>query len=101
MLICISINGGLYVIAFIHQTLDSYNLGNIQHGKTLKWKAGKLVSEYLFNYSKEKNIFMKVNYVNPEHVHAFIDQPTNLSQFSIYPAIHSLISQVICQTIFQ
>ncbi|HSP86640.1 MAG TPA: IS200/IS605 family transposase [Ignavibacteriaceae bacterium] len=47
--------------------------------KLLDEKTGKLVSEYLFNYSKEKNIFMKVNYVNPEHVHTLIDQPTNLS----------------------
>ena len=47
--------------------------------KLLNEKAGKTVSEYLFNYSKEKNIFMKINYVNPEHVHILIDQPTNLS----------------------
>lgn len=51
--------------------------------KLLGEKAGRLVSEYLFNYSSEKNIFMKVNYVNPEHVHALIDQPTNLSMEEI------------------
>ena len=28
---------------------------------------------------KEKNIFMKVNYVNADHVHAVVDLPTNLS----------------------
>jgi len=47
--------------------------------KLLNEKARKLVSEYLFNYSKEKNIFMKINYVNPEHVHTLINLPTNLS----------------------
>jgi len=47
--------------------------------KLLNEKAGKTVSEYLFNYSKDKNIFMKINYVNPEHVHSLIDLPTNLS----------------------
>jgi len=51
--------------------------------KLLNEKEGKTVSEYLFNYSKEKNIFMKINYVNPEHVHILIDQPTNLSMEDI------------------
>ncbi|MFO7447417.1 MAG: transposase [Ignavibacteriaceae bacterium] len=38
-----------------------------------------MVSKYLFDYSKKQNIFMKINYVNPEHVHAVIELPTNLS----------------------
>jgi len=31
------------------------------------------ISEFLFKYSKEKSIFMKVNFVNADHVHALID----------------------------
>ncbi len=53
--------------------------GTHNREKMLNEKAAKRVSEYLFNYSKEKKIFMKVNYVNPEHVHALVDLPTNLS----------------------
>lgn len=37
------------------------------------------ISKYLFEYSDSKNIFMRVNYVNPDHVHALIDLPTNYS----------------------
>lgn len=39
----------------------------------------KKVSDYLFKYCSEKNIYMKTNYVNNEHVHSLIDLPTNLS----------------------
>ncbi|MBA2705925.1 MAG: IS200/IS605 family transposase [Blastocatellia bacterium] len=35
------------------------------------------VSHFLSNYSVEKGIYMKINYVNPEHVHTLIDLPTN------------------------
>ena len=53
--------------------------GTNNRERILNEKAAKTVSEYLFNYSREKKIFMHVNYVNPEHVHALIDLPTNLS----------------------
>jgi len=36
------------------------------------------VSGYLSQYAAEKGIFMKINYVNPDHVHALIDLPTRL-----------------------
>ena len=39
--------------------------------------AAKL-SAYLNDYSSAKGIYMKINYVNPEHVHALIDLPTSL-----------------------
>lgn len=37
------------------------------------------VSSYLSDYSKENNIYMKINHVNSEHVHALIDLPTNMT----------------------
>ena len=40
--------------------------------------AAAKVSSYLSNYAGEKSIYMKINYVNPEHVHVLIDLPTNL-----------------------
>ena len=36
-------------------------------------------SSFLGDYALEKGIYMKVNYVNAEHVHTLIDLPTNKS----------------------
>ena len=40
--------------------------------------AAKL-SVHLMRYAEEKNIYMKINFVNPDHVHALVDLPTGLS----------------------
>lgn len=37
------------------------------------------VSRYLDEYAKGKEIRMKINFVNADHVHALIDLPTHLS----------------------
>ena len=37
------------------------------------------LSEYLTDYAKQKSIYMKINFVNADHVHVLIDLPTNLS----------------------
>jgi REP element-mobilizing transposase RayT len=44
----------------------------------LSKSAAAKVSSYLSEYASEKGIYMKINYVNPEHVHVLIDLPTNL-----------------------
>ena len=41
--------------------------------------AASKLSAYLPGYAKEKGIYMKINFVNADHVHALIDMPTNLS----------------------
>lgn len=41
--------------------------------------AASKLSTYLHDYAKEKGIYMKINFVNADHVHALIDLPTNLS----------------------
>ncbi|MGH9874992.1 MAG: IS200/IS605 family transposase [Pyrinomonadaceae bacterium] len=41
--------------------------------------AAARASEFLDGYSLEKGIYMKINYFNPEHVHALIDLPTSKS----------------------
>lgn len=58
-------------IHFIWETLDKQ--------KILPRPARIKLSNYLFNYCKEKKIFMKTNYVNADHVHALIDLPTNIT----------------------
>lgn len=47
--------------------------------KILHRDARKQVSKFLSDYSKEKGIYMKINYVNAEHVHTLIDLPTPLN----------------------
>ena len=47
--------------------------------KILLRDARKKISDFLYNYCKEKNIFMRINFVNADHVHALVDLPTNLS----------------------
>jgi putative transposase len=41
--------------------------------------AAVKLSEYLTDYAKQKGIYMKINFVNADHIHALIDLPTNLS----------------------
>jgi REP element-mobilizing transposase RayT len=58
-------------IHFIWETLDKQ--------KILPKHARLKLSDFLFKYCKEKEIFIKTNFVNADHVHALIDLPTNLS----------------------
>ena len=58
-------------IHFIWETLGKQ--------KILPKPARVKLSDYLFNYCKEKKIFMKTNYVNADHVHALLDLPTNIT----------------------
>jgi len=58
-------------IHFIWETYDGE--------KVLTKDSRKKISNLLYDYCKEKNIFMKINFVNADHVHALIDLPTNLS----------------------
>ena len=41
--------------------------------------AAARLSAHLHDYAKQKGIYMKINFVNPDHVHALIDLPTNLA----------------------
>jgi putative transposase len=47
--------------------------------KILSKEVRKKISNFLYDYCKSKKIFMKINYVNADHVHAVVDLPTNLS----------------------
>ena len=54
--------------------------GTLDHEKIISDKeVQRKLANYFFDYSREKNIFMKRNYVNSDHVHALIDLPTNYS----------------------
>ena len=42
-------------------------------------RAAAVASENLSQYSREKSVYMKINYFNCDHTHALIDLPTNLT----------------------
>ena len=41
--------------------------------------AAAKLSAFLQDYARQKGIYMKINFVNTDHVHALVDLPTNLS----------------------
>ncbi len=41
--------------------------------------AATKLSDYLHQYASEKGIYMKLNYVNADHVHGLVDLPTSLT----------------------
>src|SRR5690349_13598096 len=51
----------------------------IERRPLLSKNAAAQLSSYLREYAGQKGIYMKINYVNPEHVHALVDLPTNLA----------------------
>ncbi len=53
--------------------------GTLRREKLLPRHVRIQVSEYLSDYAQEKQIYMKINYVNADHVHSLIDLPTHLS----------------------
>lgn len=53
--------------------------GTLERRPLLGRPAAVKASQYLHQYSAEKGIYMKLNYVNLDHVHMLVDLPTNLS----------------------
>jgi putative transposase len=53
--------------------------GTRDREKLLHKEAAARVSRYLSEYAESKQIYMKLNFVNADHVHALIDLPTNMS----------------------
>ena len=54
--------------------------GTLNREKLLNKQAAARVSPYLAEYADTKGVYMKINYVNADHVHALVDLPTNLSR---------------------
>jgi len=42
-------------------------------------RQSKALSRYLTNYAKSKNISMRINFVNPEHVHVLVEVRPSMS----------------------
>ena len=52
--------------------------GTLNREKLLPAPVAARVSGFLTEYAASKNIYLKINYVNADHVHALIDLPTSL-----------------------
>ena len=52
--------------------------GTLNRERILLRDAAAQVSRYLSEYAESKKIYMKINYVNADHVHTLIDLPTHL-----------------------
>jgi putative transposase len=53
--------------------------GTLEREKLLNKTADARLSRYLNEYAESKDVYMKINYVNADHVHALVDLPTALS----------------------
>lgn len=51
----------------------------LRRERLLPKPAAAKLSRFLDEYARSKDIYMKINYVNAEHVHALIDLPTKYS----------------------
>lgn len=69
-----------YTKIWLHLVWEAYNHDNWIPDRELR----KQLSKYYYMYSAEKNIYMKINYVNADHVHAVIDLPTNITIESVF-----------------
>ena len=53
--------------------------GTLNREKLLPKEAAARLSRYLTEYADTKGLYMKINYVNADHVHTLIDLPTGTS----------------------
>jgi REP element-mobilizing transposase RayT len=53
--------------------------GTLNRDRVLNKKAAAGLSRYLVEYADGQSVYMKINFVNPEHVHALIDLLTGFS----------------------
>lgn len=53
--------------------------GTLNREKLLHNEVAARVSGYLSEYAETNEIYMKINYVNADHVHALVDLPTGQS----------------------
>src|SRR5438874_13830880 len=53
--------------------------GTLNREKVLSKEAAARVSPYLHEYAETKSLYMKINYVNADHVHALVDLPAYIA----------------------
>jgi REP element-mobilizing transposase RayT len=50
--------------------------GTLSRERVLNKKASAELSRYLDECAGEQGLYMKISFVNPDHVHALVDLPT-------------------------
>jgi REP element-mobilizing transposase RayT len=69
-----------HVYAFLFSLLDTSDLGNLKSGEAAEQnRSSPCISRYMAEYAEKEGIYMKINCVNADRVHALIDLPTALS----------------------
>ena len=63
-----------YTRCWIHLIWGTHN-----REKILTKEACEQLKTYLLSYAKEKNIYIKQLFVNPDHVHILLDLPTDMT----------------------
>ena len=54
--------------------------GTLKRDKVILNKDSRIkISSYFYQYTKDKSVYMNINYVNSDHVHVLVDFPTNIS----------------------
>lgn len=53
--------------------------GTLNREKLLDKEAAARLSHHLTEYAGTKDVYLKINFANADHVHALVDLPTNLS----------------------
>ena len=56
-----------------------FTWGTLRREPVINKQAAAKLSKHLNEYAKDKGIYMKINYVNADHVHVLIDLPTKYS----------------------
>ena len=64
-----------YSRCWLHLIWGTLNREKLLFSKDVR----RQLSTYLSEYAESKEIYLKINYVNPEHVHTLIDLPTKYS----------------------
>jgi REP element-mobilizing transposase RayT len=68
--------------------------------KLLDKEAAARLSHHLTEYAGTKDVYLKINFVNADHVHALVDLPTNLSIEELIQLLKGNTSTGLTQTIF-
>ena len=68
-----------HVCAFVLSLLGSPDLGDIESRKRAEQESRSVCILLPRGYADKKGIYLKINYVNADHVHALIDLLTAFS----------------------
>ena len=74
--------------------------GTLHDEKILTSDLRSALSGYFYDYAQKKGIYMRINFVSPDHVHALIDLPRHLSIEEIFHLLKGSSSNWINQNDF-